>query len=194
MLKAETKPTSQAGNILCMWCGPAPEIEIAGFNLPDNDRKLERPRNSLWLEAASCPLNRTKINFTCACTSPPPPHSAEFYLFKQLVDLFNKQFPTSLPFSPTSHEDVTPLFKSSPSPPPPVLIGTLNLLDTESANSGIESFISKKGGRIYPIVGKVFQRDIRRYFPLSEEGVKLGPLPSIGKRISQAAPFRFEFK
>lgn len=39
----------------------------------------------------------------------------------------------------------------------------------------IESFISRKGGRIYPIVAKVFQRDIRRYFSLSEEGVKLGP-------------------
>lgn len=45
-----------------MWCAaPAQEIEIAGFNLPNNDRKLGEGggRDSLCdLELRSCPLNR----------------------------------------------------------------------------------------------------------------------------------------
>ena len=82
---------------------PRPEIEIVGFNLPNNDHKLRRPRNICPLCAElerhkQSPLNR-QINFTgcdtCIVYRRCPGETLVLFIQRGAsAKPFNKQFPT----------------------------------------------------------------------------------------------------
>lgn len=113
MLKAETKPKAKSPEsreyFMYAVALPRPEIEIVGFNLPNNDHKLHRPRiyPLCNLRHKQPPLNR-QINFTERDTRTVcyarvwlrrPGENWWFYLFNDgaaSAKPFNKQFPTGL--------------------------------------------------------------------------------------------------